>query len=65
MILGFMTIGTLMLYALILIVKDLIFTHKKYDQQIYEAIGRIRYLRMNQQEVDEEYRIFTQKKVKP
>ncbi|CDW81176.1 UNKNOWN [Stylonychia lemnae] len=55
MVLGFTTLGVLLIYALIMMVKDHVDTHKKYNSQLFNAINTMRTLGLNIQQVDQQY----------
>ncbi|CDW80259.1 UNKNOWN [Stylonychia lemnae] len=55
MIMGFTTIGVIMIYAVIRILVDQFETHKKYDKQLVDAIARMSELGLNIEEIDKEY----------
>eukprot|EP00347_Sterkiella_histriomuscorum_P011638 403371685 len=62
MILGFISLGVLMIYALTTITMDQIRTHKLYNAQLVDALAQIQKLGMSQQEVDQQYELANSKK---
>ena len=55
MITGYTIFGIALLFALIITVYDQIITHMKYNNQIYDAINKMRALNIDIKSVDDEY----------